>query len=64
MSSFVFVFGTLVAILAIGGLSYWLGRRVQKGAQTKAVEEARQRMDEVAANDRVSTITRLRSGDY
>lgn len=60
----VFVLLVLVAVIGVGGVSLWLGRRLQKGAQAKEASEARQRMEETGTFDLPSTAKRLRSGKF
>ncbi len=60
----VFVLLVLVVVIGVGGVSLWLGGRLQKGAQAKEVAEARRRMEETGTFDRPTTAERLRSGDF
>ena len=64
MNSFALIALILGGIAAVGGLSYWVGQRIQKGKQTQATEEARNRMEAVSHNDLPSTAKRLRGGKF
>jgi uncharacterized membrane protein YebE (DUF533 family) len=64
VNSFALIALILGGIAAVGGLSYWVGQRIQKGKQTQATEEARNRMEAVSPNDLPSTAKRLRGGKF
>ena len=64
MNSFALIALILGGIAAVGGLSYWVGQRIQKSKQTQATEEARNRMEAVSPNDLPSTAKRLRGGKF
>lgn len=64
MTNFGFLFAVLICVGGLAAVAYWVGRRLQKGAQTAAVEEARQRMESIPDNDLPSTADRLRRGDF
>lgn len=64
MSSGVFVISILAAIAVAAGLCFWLGRRIQKGAQAKAASEAEAKMAAVADRDLPYTARRLRDSRF
>ena len=64
MSNLVYIIAILAGIAAGAWLCFWMGRRIQKGRQAAAVEEARQRMDKVGSGTLSSTAQRLRSRKF
>lgn len=64
MSSSVFVISILAAVAVAAGLCFWLGRRVQKGAQAEDVAKAKAKMAAVADRDLPHTARRLRDSRF